>query len=702
MKTDKTIYHKMTSEQLEEHLSGYLVRSISNSALNAYCSNELLFLKEYAAGERGKSRPSGIAGRAYHKALEKYFKSKKDKKTRSLDELLEDAYEQFKNTPADEWMCGKTNPTIEDCVLDATKKANACVQNFCTEISAYDFIAEILEVELKVRDFLIINGVEVPLPFSGVMDLVVRDKDGKFVIVDHKTTTVIIDEKTAEFEHAMQAIIYTKLWENFNPDKPIDRVVFAFNKASKNSRQNAAQPQIQSISIPMDADNRTLYEVRLYEPVKRFVEAVGNPDYLYLPNFKDKMCDQAELLDFWMRTQISEVGDFPLVSEHTKSFMKRRKQKIRDSSISNISPKAIEKFATHTKSFISFSNISTMKNTEKIEHRLKTYNIPAQVVAEQVGYSSTTFLLEVQAGVPISSVRKYRLDLANALGVEDVRIPKNLVAHNGATYLAVEAPRVFAVGDYPDPIDYDSSNVDGEKLPVGVMNDGNTLYWDMGNHSMPHGVVCGATGSGKSVFLKTILESFRIAYPDSEIVILDPKYEFGYAKGFAEVINDIEAMQTKVEGLVLEMNERVKKGEKKMTLLLFDEIADAYAMANSYEKNRKEDVQIIQGPRGGIKEVKEPSPTERSLKENIMLILQKGRSSGYRCILATQRATAELLDGNAKVNLPVQICFKVPKAIDSQVVLDEEGAELLRGMGDGLMRSPLHPNPVRFQSFFTK
>jgi DNA segregation ATPase FtsK/SpoIIIE-like protein len=84
------------------------------------------------------------------------------------------------------------------------------------------------------------------------------------------------------------------------------------------------------------------------------------------------------------------------------------------------------------------------------------------------------------------------------------------------------------------------------------------------------------------------------------------------------------------------------------------------------------------------------------------ILLQKGRSSGYRILAATQRASVKVITGDAKVNFPVQVCFRVPKDIDSIVVLDEPGAESLNGRGDGLIKSPEYPGTVRFQAFYTE
>ena len=87
---------------------------------------------------------------------------------------------------------------------------------------------------------------------------------------------------------------------------------------------------------------------------------------------------------------------------------------------------------------------------------------------------------------------------------------------------------------------------------------------------------------------------------------------------------------------------------------------------------------------------------DKSLEENLRILLQKGRSCGFRIISATQRASTKIITGDAKVNFPIQVCFRVPKDVDSMVVIDEPGAEALNE-GDGLIKSPEYPGVIRFQ-----
>jgi DNA segregation ATPase FtsK/SpoIIIE-like protein len=265
------------------------------------------------------------------------------------------------------------------------------------------------------------------------------------------------------------------------------------------------------------------------------------------------------------------------------------------------------------------------------------------------------------------------LDIANALGVSNVRISTNLVEHESKSYVGIDLSK-----KREESLIYDPALQVGMKIPIGKDNFQNTLYWDLEKPSTPHILTCGATGSGKSVFLKSTIE-YAIKAGVDDIVIFDPKYEFtAYDNGKITVLNDIEDIETYMALLVETMNSLVKFGRKKMTLVIFDEFADA--VANSTKGK------ALNG--------------SKSLEENLRILLQKGRSSGFRIIAATQRASVKVITGDAKVNFPVQICFRVPKEADSRVVIDEPGAESLSGMGDGLIKSPEYTDTVRFQAFY--
>lgn len=685
-------YAKFTPEQMEEHFSFYLLDSWSYSKVSCFARNEKAFEKEYIYCEKSKRSASSIAGNAYHKALECFFASFGSGLPQPmLIDLQEVAYQYIDEVPITDWKLQKTTPTIEEAKQDATKKVTAALQNFFSEMSVYmDDIAEVLDVEVRLEEWVVVNGVDIPLPCHAEIDLVVRLIDGRIGIIDHKLKSAYSDEKEVALVHGKQAITYVIQYETRHPGIRVNEVIFFENKISQNKDKS---PQIKRFSLTMDVDSRKLYEAMLYEPLRRMIEAVSNPDYIYTINDSDNLTDKAELYAFWARTLIAEIDDFN-VPEGKKSLIAQRQRKIKDSSLASIDPKVITSFRRNAASFISYDySMTDMTRAERIEHSLRTFGILVKVAHEFIGFSSDTFLLECGAGVKIDNIEKFRLNIASALNVSNVRISRTLMEYDGKAYLAIEANKkrdkdlIWTDGALTS-INQDRKGTCTPRLPVGMDNFGRIVWWDLKNHSTPHMLVCGATGSGKSEFLKSLIR-FAQAAGIYTIKIVDPKYEFCDIDG-TEVVNEIEEIEQMMSDEVKFMQESAKfKGSKSIKLLFIDEFADAIAQARSGKA-----LDIVDSVTGKV------VGREKSLEENLKMLAQKGRSLGYRIVAATQRASTKIITGDTKVNFPVQVCFRVPKAVDSTVVIDEEGAESLAGLGDGLIRSPEYLDTVRFQGFY--
>jgi hypothetical protein len=678
-------YKNISQEDKEALLSNSLIDSWSYSKVRTFAGNEKAFEMQYVYYCYGKSSSTTIAGQAYHAALNLYFQNLKEGVATDLVTLEKVAFDYIDNIRADWWKLQKTTPTVEECKIAATKTVSQLLNNFLSQIEIYtDEIKEVISSELSLTSWLTINGVDIPLPCHLGIDLVVKTNDDKIVLIDHKSKKIFTSEDELKFTSGKQAITYTLGYEE-EAGTNVDEVWFIENKSSQNKDKS---PQLIKTKIIMNADTRRLYESLLYEPLKRMIEAVWNPDYVYMINDNDNLTDKAEIYDFWARTMIAEVEDFN-IPENKKPLIRERMRKIRDASLSQITPTTIRNFKTYTEQFIpyDFSN-KNMTNQEKIEHILRSFGIVAKVQHIFDGYSSASYLLEINAGVQISSIQRYRLDIANALNVSNVRINKDLFVYEGKSYLVIESgKKATAI------LAWDKSKLEGNKIPIGVDNFGQLVYWDIANNSTPHMLICGATGSGKSVCLKSTIE-YALLNGFHDIYIFDPKHEFReYSSNHGvTVVNDIAEIETQMALLVLDMQERVKTQSVKKTLVIFDEFADA--VANSRKGNALKNYGVDMSGKKVLIDV------DKSLEENLRILLQKGRSSGFRIIAATQRASTKVITGDAKVNFPVQICFRVPKDVDSMVVIDEPGAEALNGRGDGLIKSPEYMNVIRFQGFY--
>lgn len=689
-----SIYKKMSKYELDAHLSNYLINSWSFSKIATFARNEKAFEMSYIYGIYSKKSATTVSGEAYHYALEYYFTRLKEGEKLDMAALEMLAYNLIDEVKVTDWKLQKTTPTVEDCKLKASSTVTTLLKNFLGEVATYEEdVAEILDVEVFCSEFLTINGVDIPMPCHSKIDLVVKTKSGSIAIIDHKSKTSYTPEDEIALAIGRQAITYIKSYEA-KTGKQVDEVWFFENKISENRDKS---PQIFPFKIVVDQNTRRLYEALLYEPLRRMISAVNDPDYIYLINDNDNFVDRAELYDFWARTMICEVEDFN-VEESKKALVSKRLKKIRDSSLVAASPSIIKNFRENASTFIQYDlSNSNMTTEEKIEHLLRTFGILVRVAHKFEGYSSNSYLLEISAGVKISSIFGRRLDIANILNVANVRISNELIVYKEKSYLAIEFSK-----QRDKNLNFDREALVKRRIPIGKDNFDNTVVWDLENNSTPHMLICGATGSGKSVSIRSTIQYAQLAKVKN-IIILDPKYEFTeYNSNNITVVNEIEQIENTMAKLVYEMNEAVKNRSKVDVLIVFDEFADALASSRKgNELKVYEDVSVGVYANGSPKYKRECVDELKSLEENLRILLQKGRSVGFRIVAATQRASVKVITGDAKVNFPVQVCFRVPKETDSRVVIDEAGAESLAGAGDGLMKSPEYLGVVRFQAYLS-
>jgi S-DNA-T family DNA segregation ATPase FtsK/SpoIIIE len=210
-------------------------------------------------------------------------------------------------------------------------------------------------------------------------------------------------------------------------------------------------------------------------------------------------------------------------------------------------------------------------------------------------------------------------------------------------------------------------------------------------------MVAGSTGSGKSVFLHSLIESLTSGPRRrfTRLILVDPKrVEFGrfsscpgLAYPVVEEADDLAALLSQLTDI---MEERYRYLSKKK-------------VRDLGELHRKEDEPGMPYLAVVIDEVADIFLSERGkeIKTSIIRLAQKSRAVGIHLVLATQRPSADIVDGLIKANFPTRIAFRTSSQVDSRVVLDRGGAETLFGKGDGLFVSPEREHPVRFQGAFS-
>lgn len=240
-----------------------------------------------------------------------------------------------------------------------------------------------------------------------------------------------------------------------------------------------------------------------------------------------------------------------------------------------------------------------------------------------------------------------------------------------------------------------SNNIQPLEVPLGLDEENKPVTLNISKS--PHVLICGATGSGKSVCINTIISSIlcQCNPTDVQLVLIDPKQvefsRYNKLKFFltCDVVDNIYKASNALYTICANMDKRYRTISA-MGCKNIDEFN-----AISPQKYSRAIVIIDELADLMMRCKKEVEPL-------LVRLAQMGRACGIHLILATQRPSREVVTGLLKVNIPTKICFKVPSAVNSRVVLDISGAEKLTGDGDALLLNPDGKDPIRFQNAFVQ
>ena len=329
--------------------------------------------------------------------------------------------------------------------------------------------------------------------------------------------------------------------------------------------------------------------------------------------------------------------------------------------------------------------------SRRLTRALSELGVEAHVVRAVVGPRVTRYELRLGSGVKVGKVRNLQQDIAYALAATEVRI---LAPIPGKSAVGVEVPNTkpakVTLGDvfseYPDANDW--------ALPVGLGKDisGRAVFFDLAE--MPHLLVAGTTGSGKSVMLNGLLTSLLLTTDPRQVkmVLIDPKRvelsQFVRVPHLiTPVVTDVKKAANALSWAVSEMERRYEVLEK-AGMRSLDGYNDRGAEQMPY-------VVVV------IDELADLMMTAAAKVENAVIRLaQKARAVGIHLVVATQRPSVDVITGMIKANVPSRIAFAVSSQIDSRVILDAPGAESLLGMGDMLFKPVSALRPSRVQGAF--
>ncbi len=334
------------------------------------------------------------------------------------------------------------------------------------------------------------------------------------------------------------------------------------------------------------------------------------------------------------------------------------------------------------------------RKADMIRTKLEQFGINVSMQEVHVGPTVVQYTLRPADGVKLSKITSLKNDIALALAAPAVRIEAPIP---GKSLVGIEIPNVSRATVHLREImetDVFRSEPSKLKIPLGRDVSGKPMVGDLAK--MPHLLIAGATGSGKSVGLNSFLLSFLYnnSPKDLRMIMIDPKQvELSTYNGLPHlltpVITDPEKAATALRWAVAEMNRRYKvcaeAGHRN--------IADYNADKKTAEKMPK--IIIV------IDELADLMMTaQKEVEASICRIAQMARAVGMHLIVATQRPSVDVITGLIKANIPTRIAFTVASSVDSRTILDGQGAEDLLGNGDMLYLSGTMGKPVRIQGIY--
>ena len=349
------------------------------------------------------------------------------------------------------------------------------------------------------------------------------------------------------------------------------------------------------------------------------------------------------------------------------------------------------------------SNQFLINNKQNLERVLNDFHIVGKVVDVHMGPSVTQFELTVPSGTKVSRISSINKEIALALAAKDVRIEAPIPGKNT---IGIEIPNQSIAPVKIKEI-LSSKQILNNKSGIWVALGKDIMGTPIGADltKMPHLLVAGSTGSGKSVCINSIINSILMRYRPDEVKLLlvDPKkVELSNYNGvphlMCPVVNDPKKASLALQKIVVEMDRRYNvfadAGVKKIDD--YNEMIDKSNDENpSLHQPRMPYIIAIIDELADLMLV-----ASKEVEESIMRITQLARAAGIHLIVATQRPSTDVITGVVKSNIPSRISFAVASNIDSRTILDSPGAEKLLGKGDMLYLPMGENHPIRIQGCF--
>lgn len=621
----------------------YPISKISYSSLAQFHECQGTWKEKYILNSVVNKRSSAMqVGNMCHAVIELVLKGSE------VQAAIENQLAIFEQTPDSEikwWKTWSREKIIKDFI--------AWVTHYFEERPIYGKILHIEEkVETPVEDVIQGQRVTSPLPFVGKMD-VIYEEDGEIIVEDFKFKKSHTKPESEDDDWTttwgispwnwIQGIFYFYICRAFLKRNPKE-IRFREIKISKNRDGSS---QINLITLRFDGEEfemmKWFFWYILLGMIKYIEDADANTYFPYnvfsMQRGKESF-DLLKVTQFWYKQKKGETSD----------FMRIEKSEIKETQfMATITPETIE---------------------EKIRYKLQEFWVALKYNSRIEWYAFDQYLFVPSRWVKMVDVRKYNDDISQATWFANVIVRAPVP---GTKFVWVEIPRTerrFIQADEKIT-----------KMPIGINLHWENVDFDLEDPNTPHLIVAGKTWSGKSQFLKVLIEKRP---SNVDLYLIDPKrVEFAKYKGISKgFTNEPQGAFIMLEKLYALMMKTYKKMEDK-------EVTNISQLGNVRSLCIIEEYANLRLDKTWWKDI----------EELVVKISNLWRAAWVHLILATQRPDVTIISGRIKANIWSRVCFSVASQIDSKIVLDTVWAEKLSGMWDMLY---LYPGKelVRLQSYY--
>jgi FtsK/SpoIIIE family/PD-(D/E)XK nuclease superfamily/FtsK alpha domain len=695
----------------KNHQTSFPLEHYSASSMRAFSVNPILFRIKYLNREIIDSTHSPVLmlGNAFHNAMEVYYGGSNEVIVTDEQDAIKKGLEvglDFIDKYPDGMVGWNTTYQNKQQVMD---KFSFAFQSYVQEVPYTKDTILSLEEELNEKVEVEWRGqtVELPVALKGYTDKIIEE-DGKLVIVDYKTCSSFSDPDKIDAYKILQAVIYYFLVYAKYGREPYS-MRYQEVKVSKN---RDGGPQVKEYEIVF-AENELFFDffLRYYDDMTRAI----NGEMVWIPNIAAMYDNEIAIIAYINRLDVPEDVAAQMELNKVTNITDLLKTKIASANSMKKLLKTVEQQFITAKTM----NYEDMTIEQRVETKMAEHGMLLKHVDTVQGTSVDLYRFTPSIGIKMSRIASYAADIEQVVGVSGVRI---LAPIPNSTYIGFEVPRTERVFHGAGP------RANGINVPVGVDINGNTQYIDI--ESAPHILIAGTTGGGKSVMLRSILNSIQ---GNAEFWLADPKgvelHDLPSAR-YAEEPGDIRSMLEDLTGVMDARYKQLKeqglrKWQGTSIVCVIDEFGDfilqnpeGFEMPNYFnwtqaalatelrkrDPERHSDAHLYEKKDLAVylSDIDQERTTKYSALNGEQLVVklaQKARAAGIHLIIATQSPRVTVVTGQIKANFPTRIALRTANSVESQIILDQDGAEKLLGKGDALILRSDSADLIRIQGY---